>query len=104
MLRMTLIELLLFCAPFAAFFTWRALRGRRPVTGEEPPAPYQMLALMGATLAILAMVTFALISAEQGADEGVFVPPSLEDGEITPGRIEPVEQPTANETPTHLRR
>ena len=90
MLRITLIEIMLFLAPFAAYFIWRAVRRPR-VVGEEPPAPYQMLALTGATLAVLAMVAFALISAQSNSGEGVFVPPSLEDGGISPGRIEPQE-------------
>lgn len=109
-MRFLLTVLILFLLPFAAWYTWRGIQAARASAGEGegegedgqardlPPAPLQVLALVGAGLAITGVLALALGTAfGGGAQTGQFRPPTLEGGRVVPGRIDPVEQ--RGETP-----
>ncbi|WP_429912050.1 hypothetical protein [Glycocaulis sp.] len=101
-MRFLLTVAVLFLLPFAGYYTWRGIRAARgtgTATGDEgetasdlPPAPLQVLALVGAGLAITGILALAIGTAfGGGAQTGQFRPPTLEDGRVVPGRIDPVE-------------
>lgn len=105
-MRFLLTVLILFLLPFAAWYTWRGIQAARSATGEGedgeardlPPPPLQVLALVGAGLAITGILALAIGTAfGGGAQTGQFRPPTLEGGRVVPGRIDPVEQ--RRETP-----
>ncbi len=107
-MRFLLTVLILFLLPFAAWYTWRGIQAARASASEGegedgqardlPPPPLQVLALVGAGLAITGVLALALGTAfGGGAQTGQFRPPTLEGGRVVPGRIEPVEQ--RRETP-----
>lgn len=102
-MRFLLIIALLFLLPFAGYYTWRgikaAMASRSAAAGEDgagvatdglPPPPLQVLALVGAGLAITGILALALGGVFGGSGQtGQFHPPTLEDGRIVPGRIDP---------------
>lgn len=102
-MRFLLTIAVLFLLPFAAYYTWRGIRAAIAVRRSEddeagpaadglPPAPLQVLALVGAGLAITGILALAIGTAfGGGAQTGQFRPPALEDGRVVPGRIDPVE-------------
>ncbi|MFC4725526.1 hypothetical protein AB6B38_13355 [Glycocaulis abyssi] len=103
-MRFLLTVAVLFLLPFAGYYTWRGIRAAiavRRSEGDEtgtaadglPPAPLQVLALVGAGLAITGILALALGGAFGGSGQtGQFHPPTLEDGRVVPGRIDPAEQ------------
>ena len=100
-MRFLLTVLVLFLLPFAAWYTWRGIQSVRQSNGEEPgetgsdlpPPPLQVLALVGAGLAITGVLALAIGTAfGGGAQSGQFRPPTLEGGRVVPGRIDPVER------------
>lgn len=91
MLRIILSYLLPFILPFAAFFLYRIL-----MTSGQPllrRTPWFVLSMIGMALVVGTLVSFALFGGE--AQEGVYVPPSFEDGRVVPGHVRPplVEAP-----------
>ncbi|PWE16723.1 hypothetical protein DDZ18_10975 [Marinicauda salina] len=97
MLRFLLVMLLVFFLPFAAWCVWRVVSPR--AAGEGPPeTPVQMLALAGAALAIIAMLGLAFLGARDGDSDGIYRPPSLQDGRIDPGGFDPAEDDDADPT------
>lgn len=102
-MRFLLIIALLFLLPFAGYYTWRgikaAMASRSTAASEDdagvatdglPPPPLQVLALVGAGLAITGILALALGGVFGGSGQtGQFHPPTLEDGRIVPGRIDP---------------
>ena len=83
-MRFTLVVLLMFTLPFVGFFIWRAYRGEK-----ANPMPVQNLVITGAVLSVVSMIAMALTSIESGDSDGVYLPQSLEDGEVRPGRFAP---------------
>lgn len=100
-MRFLLTVAVLFLLPFAGYYTWRGIKAARSAAGEGengeardlPPPPLQVLALVGAGLAITGILALAIGTAfGGGAQTGQFRPPALEGGRVVPGRIDPVEQ------------
>lgn len=100
-MRFLLTIAVLFLLPFAAWYTWRGIRAAMatPTAGADdgtggssdlPPPPLQVLALVGAGLAITGILALALGGVFGGSGQtGQFHPPTLEDGRVVPGRIDP---------------
>ncbi len=89
MFRMTLIELGLAATPFVLFFAVRAIiRSRRRVVGEDlNDAPYQILLMIGATLAVGALV-WQVLNRDEPANTGkIYIGPRVVDGELVPGHF-----------------
>ncbi len=101
-MRFLLTVLILFLLPFVAWYTWRGIQSVRRSGGDDeageqgsdlPPPPLQVLALVGAGLAITGILALAIGTAfGGGAQSGQFRPPTLEGGRVVPGRIDPVER------------
>ena len=83
MLRFLIVMILVFALPF---LIWR-LRAAM-MTGEPGPMPVGVLSIIGTVAAGAAMVTLAALSIEGTANDGAYQPPSLDEGEIRPGRFE----------------
>ena len=83
MLRFLLVMMVVFALPFLA---WR-LRAAF-MTGEPGPMPVGALSVIGTVAAGAAMVTLAALSIEGTGDDGAYQPPTLDEGEVRPGRFE----------------
>ena len=86
MVRIALIELLIFALPFvlyAAYAIW--IKGLSPVAAWQD-APFLWLFAVAVGLLLIAMV--ALVHFTGGDREGTYHPPVLEDGVIKPGRVD----------------
>jgi len=86
MLRFGLVLLVVFAIPFIAWFAWRRFRG-----GEEP-APVTLLIASGFACSVIALLSMSLLETERGASDGVYAPPSLQDGQVRPGRFQDRER------------
>ena len=86
MLRIALIELLIFALPFllyAAYVIW--------IKGMPPTAVWQgapILWLFAIAVGLLLIAMLALVQFSGGDREGTYRPPVLEDGVIKPGSID----------------
>jgi hypothetical protein len=86
MLRIALIDILLFALPFliyAAYMVW--VKGSAPanvMTG----APIFWLLIIG--FGLLIAVTVTLVQFSGGSPEGTYHPPVVEDGVIKPGGVD----------------
>ena len=80
MLRLALINLAIFLIPFALYLIWTLVRGKRS------DMPFYWLLGSGVALVLIAMVSLAQF--ETGSTTGQYIPPSIEGGEVTPGRVE----------------
>lgn len=87
MLRLVLIELILFAIPFALYFAWRAFVEKREAEtqGQFNERPWQMLIIAGGVLAIAGLAAYGLTSGRRG--DTVYIPAHVENGEIVPGRF-----------------
>ena len=86
MLRIALIDILLFSLPFLLYGAYMVLaRGAEPASLWEN-APIVWLAAAGCGLFLAAMAT--LISFSGGQPGGIYHPPSIQDGVIKPGNID----------------
>ena len=86
MLRIALIDLLMFALPFLIYGAYMLLvKGIDPADAWQS-APILWLLAVGCGLVLIAMVT--LISFSGGKPGGVYHPPSIVDGVIKPSRIE----------------
>lgn len=87
MIRVILINLLLFLMPFIVYFAYVYLigRGRKP---DEPitMTPIFVLFAIGLVLMMGAIVYF--IQFETGRPGQRYIPPQVEDGVLQPGRLE----------------
>lgn len=92
MLRIALIQLILFALPFVIYFVYRALlaRMRQEARGTFRAWPLQVLLIAGGSLTLLGLVVFALNSGEGG--DTVYIPAHLENGEVVPGRFVPADE------------
>jgi hypothetical protein len=86
MLRIALIDILLFVLPFliyAAYMVW--VKGRAPASVMNS-APIFWLLAAGFGLLFVVMATLVQFSA--GNPEGTYHPPVVEDGVIKPGGVD----------------
>jgi len=92
MLRLVLIQLILFFLPFAIWFGWRAIlvRLKKVSGGTFDERPIQTLMIAGGALFMAGLIYAAFSSGERG--EVVYIPAHMADGELVPGRYVPVEE------------
>jgi len=83
MIRIVIQQLLLFIAPFLVYFLYRLLASRGE--GFLQDAPWYALAMTGGVLSVVALI--ALGFHDDDANQGVYVPPHMEDGRIVPGQV-----------------
>jgi hypothetical protein len=86
MLRIALIDILLFSLPFLVYGAYMIL-----VKGVAPASLWQgapILWLLAAGCGLLLVTMAALIQFSGGKPGGIYHPPSLEDGVIKPGEID----------------
>ncbi len=93
MLRMTLIEIVLFSLPFSLFFLYRTfiLRHRKSEGETFDPASYHKLFIIGGVLALSGFLYLALNHATYR--EGEYIPAHLENGKVVRGKF--VSQPVS---------
>lgn len=86
MLRIALIDILLFLLPFAIYGVYMvSIKGVAPATlWQGAPVFWLLTAGVGLLLVVMAMV----IQFSGGKPGGVYHPPSLENGVIRPGEID----------------
>jgi hypothetical protein len=91
MIRVLVINLLLFLLPFLLYAAWRWLvRGER--NGRQMVSDAPLFVLMGLGLTLVAIGLFTLASYEETGIEGRYVPPAIKDGRIEPGHFEMPEK------------
>ncbi|MGJ3233142.1 MAG: hypothetical protein ACFE0P_15235 [Oceanicaulis sp.] len=92
MLRFALILLAVFALPFVVYMLWRLVKG-----GPSERAPTSMLIGAGFACSVIALLILALTEIGQGGGDGAYAPPSLQDGQVRPGRFEERErEPSAD--------
>ena len=88
MIRIILLNLLLFSLPFIILVLWLWwFRGTRPDQAEMKIWAYASLAGFICMLAGLLFFRFA----SDATTESVYIPPSLENGELVPGHFESLD-------------
>ena len=90
MLRIALIDVVMFALPFLIYgayvFATRRSAGSTTQTSLWQDAPVAWLLVAGGTLLLITMAT--LISFSGGKPGGTYHPPSLQNGVIKPGEID----------------
>lgn len=86
MLRIALIDILMFCLPFLVYGAYMLVAKRADPAGMWQEAPIFWLLAVGCGLVLVTMVT--LVSFSGGEPGGTYRPPSIADGVIKPGTIE----------------
>lgn len=96
MLRIVVIQLLLFAIPFVVWGLYVLLVRKQAKTSDEVfnDAPLAWLFASGAACVVAGLVYLAVFSGDP-AGEGTYVPPRYEDGRIVPGHLEPSRQEDA---------
>ncbi|MER2606093.1 MAG: DUF6111 family protein [Siculibacillus sp.] len=84
MLRLVLIQVSLFAAPFLLWVLWALVR-RRGLATWRSEAPTAGLAIAGLALVIASLVWLAVF--EGGSSQGTYEPDRFENGRLVPGRI-----------------
>lgn len=87
MLRISLIEIALFLAPFATFALYLFVRGR-PVFARHAWEKGALFWMVTIGLAFAAAGIAALGMVEDGSTKGAWRPSHFENGVLVPGRIE----------------
>ena len=86
MIRRILFETLLFLLPFALYGAYLRLAKR----DENAPAPQHPWTILFASGLVLVAASFLIWGITEGAGEqGVYVPPHVENGRVVPGHVEP---------------
>lgn len=80
MLRLTLIEIILFLTPFALYGAWRLLQ--RTVPDNPRPMPSVLLGVVGGLLAAMGLVALVVVGERGGPEDGRYVPARVEDGQM----------------------
>ncbi|MEN0653685.1 MULTISPECIES: DUF6111 family protein [Hyphobacterium] len=80
MLRLTLIEIILFLTPFALYGAWRLLQ--RTVPDNPRPMPSVLLGVVGGLLAAIGLVALVLVGERGGPQDGRYVPARFENGRV----------------------
>lgn len=93
MLRIILIQLLLFAIPFVVWALYTLLMRRKAAVAGPMfnDAPYAWLIVAGVGCMAAGLVWLAVFSGTPG--EGTYVPPRYEDGRIIPGHVVPADEP-----------
>jgi Family of unknown function (DUF6111) len=86
MLRVVLINIVLFALPFLLYAAYMMLAKKVAAANVWQGAPVAWLA--GAGPGLLLIATALLISFSGGAPGGIYHPPRIEDGVIKPGTID----------------
>lgn len=89
MLRVALIDIVMFCLPFVVYGGWVFASRRLESAGDQSvlrDAPLLLLATVGVVLVVGAMAV--LISFSGVGPGGVYHPPSFDKGVVTPGHVE----------------
>ena len=87
MLRIAIIELMLFLLPFAAFAAYMAIaHGHRTLSTIRAEMPVGKLVVAGLALMVIGLGTLATF--QRPGRDGQYHPAILKDGRIEPGRIE----------------
>ena len=85
MIRVILINLFLFSAPFVVTWAWmKFIAVNQP--NENKKRNYAYAALAGLVLVVISLLSYR--AATGNAPDGTYVPPSFKDGEVVPGRFE----------------
>lgn len=85
MIRVILINLFLFSAPFVVTWAWmKFIAVNQP--NENKKRNYAYAALAGLVLVLISLLSYRV--ATGNAPEGTYVPPSFKGGEVVPGRFE----------------
>ena len=83
-------EILLFLLPFALYGVYLRLSKRDAETPARPH-PWTILFISGL---VLVAASFVIWGVTEGAGEqGVYIPPHVENGRVVPGRVEPSTRP-----------
>jgi len=80
MLRLTLIEIILFLTPFALYGAWRLLQTNVP--DNPKPMPSVILGAVGGLLAAIGLVALVLVGERGGPEDGRYIPTRFENGEV----------------------
>ncbi|MFP4519770.1 MAG: hypothetical protein ACLFQ5_09970 [Oceanicaulis sp.] len=83
MARYILILAAVIAAPFLVWTLMRLIRG-----GPARPAPTTLLVTISAAGTIAALLVLGVVGLNSGSGEGAYAPPTLEDGQVRPGRFE----------------
>jgi hypothetical protein len=88
MIRRALFELLLFLLPFALYAVYLKLAKEEPAETKSVRAhPWTVLFVSGL---LLVAASFLIWGIQDGAgQQGVYVPPHVEDGRVVPGQVVP---------------
>ena len=85
MIRIIVINALLFAAPFVAVWLWmRFVAVKQP--DAETSRHYAYAALAGLLLVVASLLTYRVSTGN--APGGTYVPPTYQDGQVVPGRFE----------------
>jgi heme/copper-type cytochrome/quinol oxidase subunit 3 len=85
MIRRALFEAFLFLLPFALYGAYWRL-SKRNEGGPAPAHPWSMLFISGLILVAASFVIWGVT--EGSGQQGVYVPPHLENGRVVPGHVE----------------
>lgn len=80
MLRLTLIELVLFLSPFAIYGAWRLLQTTVPDNPRRMPSI--LLGLVGGFLAAIGLIALVILGERGRPEDGRYVPAQVEDGRV----------------------
>jgi ABC-type molybdate transport system permease subunit len=84
-LRLALIEIALFLAPFAIYAAWLWFTRGSAARSNWTAGPVYVLALAGL---ILTVIGFVLLASFGEAERGTYRPAEVRDGVLVPGRFE----------------
>ena len=87
MLRRALFEILLFLLPFALYAAY--LKLSKFDSQQQPPHPHPWTTLFVSGLVLVAASFLVWGITEGSGEQGVYVPPHLENGQVVPGRVDP---------------
>lgn len=85
MIRVILINLLLFSAPFLVTWAWMTFIAKQQ-PDEKKKRNYAIAALVGLLLVLVSLMSYRLATGNEPG--GTYISPSYKDGEIVPGRFE----------------
>lgn len=85
MIRIIIINALLFSAPFLATWAWmKFIAVNQP--DDKKKRNYAVAAIIGLVLVLVSLLSYRIATGNE--PEGTYVPPSYKDGQIVPGRFE----------------
>ena len=86
MIRRIAFEVLLFLLPFALYAVyWRLLK--REEVEPQPAHPWTVLFASGLALVAASFLIWGIT--EGAGQQGVYIPPHVENGRVVPGQVEP---------------